>query len=50
MDQLITYGPAVSDFTVYDDFYYFKNNTNCRNIINKLNLGVKISVIKDFLK
>ena len=48
MDQLITYGPVLSDFTVYDDFYYFKNNANCRNIINKLNLGMKISVIKDF--
>ena len=50
MDQLITYGPVVSDFTVYDDFYYFKNNANCRNIIYKRNLRVKISVIKDFLK
>ena len=24
MDQLITYGPVVSGFTFYDDFYDFK--------------------------
>ena len=33
IDQLITYGPIVSSFTVYDDFYDFKNNANCKNII-----------------
>ena len=27
-DKLITYGPVVSDFTVYYDFYDFKNNAN----------------------
>ena len=33
IDQLITYGPVESGFTVYDDFYDFKNNANCKNII-----------------
>ena len=37
IDQLITYGPIVSSFTVYDDFYGFKDNTNCKNIIYKKN-------------
>ena len=49
-DKLITFDIIVSGFTVYDDFYDFKNNANCKNIIYKRNLGVKISVIKDFLK
>ena len=35
IDQLITYGPVVSGIIVYDDFYDFKNNANCKNIIYK---------------
>ena len=33
IDQLIIYGHVVCGFTVYDDFYDFKNNSNCKNII-----------------
>ena len=28
IDQLIIYGPVVCGFTVYYDFYDFKNNAN----------------------
>ena len=37
IDQLITFDIIVSGFTVYDDFYDFKNNANWKNIIYKKN-------------
>ena len=35
IDQLITYGPVESGFTVYSDFYNLRTNSNCKNIIYK---------------
>ena len=36
IDQLITYGPVESGFSVYSDFYNLRSNSNCKNTIYKL--------------
>ena len=43
-DKLITFDIIVSGFTVYDDFYDFKNNANWKNIIYKKNVFMIVEV------
>ena len=35
MDQLINYGPVVSEIDYYEDFDLLRNNKDCSNIIYK---------------